>query len=348
VQALTDQAELVETNYRLGAWGRVLSGSATENAFLFVGGLGYWYEGTPDQYYVRARWLPAAGPQWLSRDPLATRPGTVWLADRPYYVGAQRTQALDYLRVWWDQTGGPDALSSGWIGLGARGVNGYQYVENRPLFASDPSGLIAEATLRGRCCGPNVDDWFLQELVIHALWASREVARRDISEVAKLVRFRDYAKWVPYKFMKFIATYPDGTMCLPRNCAESALTLCGKCIGDSELGNIMFGFTGNHYGYGYDVLLAGAKRAGAAKQEWDRAAIRLGLQLGPAPPATVEQMCTELTRELDWEFIQAGDANFEQCAPQSLRWGGPHTVPGAPGKTPNPGYRERCRRGAPL
>jgi RHS repeat-associated protein len=68
VLALTDQAQLLETSYRLNAWGSLLSGSATENAFVYVGELGYWYEATPDRYYVRARWLQAGGPQWLSRD----------------------------------------------------------------------------------------------------------------------------------------------------------------------------------------------------------------------------------------------------------------------------------------
>ncbi len=53
------------------AWGKVVSGSSGLETRYFGGGLGYWYDGTLDLYYVRARWYEAGTGRWLSPDPVA-------------------------------------------------------------------------------------------------------------------------------------------------------------------------------------------------------------------------------------------------------------------------------------
>jgi hypothetical protein len=117
VQALTDQAQLLETSYRLTAWGRVLSGSAAENAWLYVGEAGYWYESMADRYYVRARWLTAGEPQWLSFDPLlATANRSPSRSESSLFTGGQRRWGA------------------------------YPYAHNRPTVDTDPSGLVGEPT----------------------------------------------------------------------------------------------------------------------------------------------------------------------------------------------------------
>ncbi len=68
--------------------GKVVSGSSGLETRYFGGGLGYWYDGTLDLYYVRARWYEAGTGRWLSRDPVE--------GELPYtYVDNQPTTKVD-------------------------------------------------------------------------------------------------------------------------------------------------------------------------------------------------------------------------------------------------------------
>ncbi len=66
VQAVS-RGGLVETRYRRDVWGNVLSRSAAGNPYIYLGGLGYWYEPDLGLDYVRARWLdPGVGRRYSS------------------------------------------------------------------------------------------------------------------------------------------------------------------------------------------------------------------------------------------------------------------------------------------
>ena len=73
--AVTNFGQVMQTNYALDAWGEILSGSLANNPYVFVGGLGYWYDETPALYYARADGESPAG-----RDALAVH-GDVALVD---------------------------------------------------------------------------------------------------------------------------------------------------------------------------------------------------------------------------------------------------------------------------
>jgi hypothetical protein len=228
-------------------------------------------------------------------------------------------------------------LSSNPILFRGRGGNMYNYVRNRPTTAIDPSGLAAASPLKGSCCGPNVDDWFLVELRTHRAWALA-TGLKPANPITRLRNFRRYAASIPHKWIDFIALNPNRSQCLPAGCRASAVTLCGKCIGDSELGNIVFGDAGRAWGYDLETLSGGAILAHAFKAVWDRATVHLGFD-GP-DVSSVAAMCRSIQASYDWKDAQ--DPIYKNCQPQVLKWKGPHSVPGIPCKRPDPNYREKC------
>ena len=74
MEATTTATQALEADFAVDAWGNVLFGSAPDNPFVFLGGLGYWQEPNLGLNYVRARWLNPATGTWLSVDPVATEP----------------------------------------------------------------------------------------------------------------------------------------------------------------------------------------------------------------------------------------------------------------------------------
>jgi len=60
VQALTDEAETLETRYALSAWGEVLAGGVSDNPFRYLEGFEYWYEEAATNY--QGRWAAAHAP----------------------------------------------------------------------------------------------------------------------------------------------------------------------------------------------------------------------------------------------------------------------------------------------
>ena len=85
VQATTAGTQAVEANFATDAWGNPISGSAADNPFVYLGGLGYWQEPTLGLDYVRARWLYPATGTWLSVDPVPTEPRYSYAHNSPSF-----------------------------------------------------------------------------------------------------------------------------------------------------------------------------------------------------------------------------------------------------------------------
>jgi len=132
------------------------------------------------------------------------------------------------------------------LGPHSDSANLYLAFLNRPQLASDPFGL--------KCCGPNVTEWFDEEIsrfskaaedayqVFHRKRANPletpgQTARRwkELLDVFRyLSRLADYksrnAKDIePFDYSK--CNDPD----------KNTVTLCGMCVGTNQLGNIIFG-----------------------------------------------------------------------------------------------------------
>jgi RHS repeat-associated protein len=73
---ITDESENVTDTRTYDAWGNVIASTgSTPTPYQFVGKLGYAFDATLDQYYVRARWYQQQVGRWMSEDPLGIRAG---------------------------------------------------------------------------------------------------------------------------------------------------------------------------------------------------------------------------------------------------------------------------------
>ena len=99
VQALSAADGSEVTRYGTDPWGKVLSGSAAGNAYVYHGGLGYWEDPGAGLSYVRARWLEPETGNWLSVDPVSGEPRYVYARQMPTRLvdpaGTQTTQGVD-------------------------------------------------------------------------------------------------------------------------------------------------------------------------------------------------------------------------------------------------------------
>ena len=122
---LASLAGSVTDSYLYDAFGNiVLTSGATTNCFRFVGELGYYFDADPVSYLLRARPYDASRGRLLSRDPLAS-PTTSRLLDwLPHPTSGRLRVAI---------------------------VNVYAYVNSRPTYLTDPSGLEDR---------PPPNDWF--------------------------------------------------------------------------------------------------------------------------------------------------------------------------------------------
>jgi RHS repeat-associated protein len=282
------------------------------------------------------------------------------------YTGEWQDPALGlhYLRARWLDVGtGRFTQKDVWQGeyIQPLSLNPYLYVLASPATLRDPSGFEA----CGSQCGPDITDWFAEELKIHRNWVQTERSAFDAETLRKfeeclkaspsseacigiltarqkdwLLSFADYAKAIPYKWMHFRHLVPD---CPSVDCLFT-VTLCDTCIHRGELGNIMFGFTARDWGWtALDGWLAReiAIGAGALQQPWDRAAAGIGYHLSveytdralPDPEALCASMKgsrgDRAYHEASWENIQKESVRAAGCQPceMCIVASTPHSTP---------------------
>ncbi|MDY7076883.1 MAG: RHS repeat-associated core domain-containing protein [Chloroflexota bacterium] len=255
----------------------------------------------------------------------------------PYGVELGVGQAgLGYTGEWWDADVGLLYLRARWYdGVTGRftrrdpwrghhqwplTLNPYIYVLANPILRVDPTGLspLCECDWPG-CCGPDISEWFVEEIRLHWDWVDDEIkgsidlpaGMRDAvlhpmdttRAFFNLQDFAAYAKAIPYKWMNF-RNLASGSDCpsLYTACCRNTVTLCDKCVNREELGNIMFGISGQaagDHGIAPDLLYGAARNVGAVAKSWDQAAAGVGYYLVKTlggPPATTSEMCDEFNR----------------------------------------------------
>ena len=184
----------------------------------------------------------------------------------------------------------------------------------------------------GNRCGPDVAEWFFVEILLH-----RNYVIRNVLYLRNFFRsFERYALTIPHKWRHF-----NTTNC-PKGCSTESVTLCDKCIDNSELGNIIFGMAVRmHKAFNKweDVEeLVKFWRVGFG-DEWSTAAGRLGYYsitpwdiiegetLVPKPVfGNPKEMCEFMTNFPSWKKIQAPE--HKDCSLCTEPFKGPHTVPG--------------------
>jgi RHS repeat-associated protein len=278
--------------------------------------------------------------------------GLVYLRARYYDVGTGRFISKEPL--------------SGFV-TRPQSLNRWVYVKNNPVNRRDPTGLREDEGCER--CGPNIDDWFLEEIKIHWDWVAHEKAIYDLDSMrlcpptnpldpdwclaerrtAWVFKIRDYLKAIPYKWMNFsdlVSGCPSSVLC------RNTVTLCDTCLERSELGNIMFGFSSQVTGFSnWFTFWAGHDRAKGLQETWDQAAAGAGYYFGQhnlVPPHS-DTMCEIFrgsigvwknwrgqtqpgTTPWAWKFVQ--DACTRMCEPciTPIPASTPHTKPAYAGE----------------
>jgi hypothetical protein len=213
--------------------------------------------------------------------------------------------------------------------------NPYTYAGNLATGRTDPVGLqdasegpktpSFDPTTCKRC-GADVTQWFFVDMLIHWKWLKDTFGTHAIT---KPFTFKDYATVIDYKWRDFVL--PE--MC-PINCTVRSITLCGKCLDRSELGNIVYGMAARATGFSEDTMLREGKQTGSGfNDEWSTAAgvagwnvLVSGSVFGTSfIPKSAKEMCDLLTKSPEWSKIQ--DPKVKGCLPCEAQYDGPHTVP---------------------
>ena len=152
-------------------------------------------------------------------------------------------------------------------------------------------------------CGPDITDWFVEEVNIHMALFQRYTA----GALFKLVIFARYAKRLAYKYLRF-----RSPQCPCQNCLDT-VTLCGVCVHVSDIGNIMFGAMGKIW-LGTEPLIiacgaAAARRSstGGIDSVADMASSVAGLQLGRS---ILRQGISNINRQILCSAITVTDQPF--------------------------------------
>jgi RHS repeat-associated protein len=290
----------------------------------------------------------------------------------PYgYTGEQwdASAGLVYLRARYYDAGTGRFISkdplSGFV-TKPQSLNRWVYVQNNPVNRRDPTGLREDEGCDR--CGPNIDDWFLEEIKIHWDWIAHERAMYNLitklvlgslptkgdryqwllkRRVEWILQIKDYLKAIPHKWMNFsdlVPGCPSSVLC------RNTVTLCDTCLERSELGNILFGFSSQVVGLSNVETYAGGHYYAKGLQEpWDQAAAGVGYYFGQynLVPLHSNTMCqifrsstgvwTNLpsTQEpMPWEWKYVQDACIQMCEPCTIPIPAstPHTKPAYAGE----------------
>jgi hypothetical protein len=193
--------------------------------------------------------------------------------------------------------------------IGERGgMNLYGFVANDGVDRYDQLGLSPRETTCFGTCGADIDDWIMDE--VNAQIKGWMEFKRKMSGKATIENYLMWAngnqRYKDADFFEFSKNTPCGTRLVESQpgCGKS-VTLCGKCVRSSILGNIIFGLVG-----GADFTLDTLSQATDTKKKYhlpvdpyDNASYRLGLELtgdigannDVELPTTKESLCRRFT-----------------------------------------------------
>ena len=193
--------------------------------------------------------------------------------DQPWRFSTKQFDAETGLGYWGYRYYSPGLgrwMSRDPIGL-SDGPNELAYVRNRPTVAIDPLGLdIYQAPrpdfVKKACgkCGADITDWFRDEF--EAQKSGWDAYKAEYERRATLgIGWYQYAWWAYHnQYYKswseiMLAPHPSGgqhfefnkgTTCGTKGKCDvgcgNTVTLCGKCIHSSVVGNLMFGLMANY------------------------------------------------------------------------------------------------------
>ncbi|MBD3327153.1 hypothetical protein GF339_21385 [candidate division KSB3 bacterium] len=298
-----------------------------------LGYTGEWWDEGLEMQYLRARWYAPYLSQFVRQDPM-----------------------------------GPDYRNP-------QGINRYSYVENNPLGYTDPSGQCRCGPKVDEWFAQEFDIWREQmhkarfkPRMLADLWGGTACAR----ETYNFLNFRHWGGAALYKFIDF--NYADdqnreGVCPWPRRrkdtgeyltpeeyknavarpnednnkiepyevCGGGSVTLFGRCINSSELGNLMTGYIA----YQHDVTYLQVETAiwflidnpvfGGTRMSWDKESLKIGYKFGREMRdsfVTVEDLRLFLEREGIERIVSTCFAHCEPC-PRPLYTDFPHFRPEA-------------------
>ena len=237
-------------------------------------------------------------------------------------------------------------------------LNRYAYVRGNPVNRVDPSGLIGEqppsCSSGQKCCGPDVTDWFLDELHIHANWVDQNIGQPyaaaisfqtlsaecafsgDPSCISNTMngqlaywslKFANYAQAIPHKWMNFGS---GGVGCPSTNCYRS-VTLCNKCIDRAKMGDMLFGVAGIRAGFDAFTIWVGGYDVAKGLQDHDaQSTAGIGINIGPDALriSNTSDLCNRIqssrgtwsgptvpTNVAPWEWQYANDSSTDHSTP---------------------------------
>ena len=194
-------------------------------------------------------------------------------------------------------------------------LNLYLGMRNRSLQLIDPTGLS--------CCGPNIDSWLMEEISIWTSWilqVNSMIETWAAEDAAWLepnfVREKAYA----YAFMlligKKLTYYPDTQFksddCPSKDCSNT-VTLYGKCIHSSEIGNFLYSIIARYFRMTWIQTWGGSIAGNRGKRsEQDIASVYLGYHWVDSGISLSEYLKKESER---FESMQKGASSL--CSPCS-------------------------------